>query len=90
MGIRFGLKIIVENVEEFNSGLVPLLRGEFLKQGTRLIVQLGDKTLDLNEKFKIYFYLKNSNKIIPEFIQNSTNQILFSTTKSSLASQVSY
>lgn len=88
MGIRFGLKVIVDNIEEFDPALVPLLRREYLKQGSRIIVQLGEKSLDVNENFQIFFCVKNENKFIPEFAKSSMNEILFSTTKTSLASLV--
>lgn len=89
MGVRFGKTLVIEDVDDIEPALIPLLREEFSHQGPRTVVQLGEKQVDLNEKFKLFLCSKNEQIRLPEYIQSAVSVVNFSTTKSGLASQVS-
>uniref|UniRef100_A0A914XX81 Cytoplasmic dynein 2 heavy chain 1 n=1 Tax=Panagrolaimus superbus TaxID=310955 RepID=A0A914XX81_9BILA len=88
LGVRFGKIIIIDDILDIDPALSALLRKDFSSQGPRQVVQLGDKSIDLNESFKLYLCSKNEQIKLQSFVKDSVTEVNFSTTKSGLASQL--
>uniref|UniRef100_A0A914LNP4 Cytoplasmic dynein 2 heavy chain 1 n=1 Tax=Meloidogyne incognita TaxID=6306 RepID=A0A914LNP4_MELIC len=89
LGVRFGKTLIVDELDnDIEPSLVPLLRREFKSIGTRLTVQLGEKQVDFNDKFRLFLCTRNENNRLGEHIRGSLTEVNFSVTRSGLASQL--
>lgn len=51
-------------------------------------MQLGEKSVDLNENFRMYLCSKNEQIQLPGFIRSAVAEANFSTTRAGLASQL--
>jgi hypothetical protein len=45
LAVRFGKTLVVDEVDSVEPILYTVLRRDLLRQGTRLLVQIGDKTV---------------------------------------------
>uniref|UniRef100_A0A7E4URM5 Cytoplasmic dynein 2 heavy chain 1 n=1 Tax=Panagrellus redivivus TaxID=6233 RepID=A0A7E4URM5_PANRE len=88
LGVRFGKTIVVDDVLDVDPALAALLRRDFASQGPLQVVQLGEKTVDVNESFKLFLCSKNEHIRLPGFVKNSIAEFNYSTTRSGLASQL--
>ncbi|GMR54221.1 hypothetical protein PMAYCL1PPCAC_24416, partial [Pristionchus mayeri] len=88
LGVRFGKTLIIEDVNEIEGWLVPLLRREISTQGPRKIVRIGDKQVDLHDDFRLFLCSRNENIQIPPQVHSSITEIKFTTTRSGLTSQL--
>lgn len=88
LAIRFGKTLIVEDVLEIEPLLYPILKKEHIKQGPRKSVQLGEKLIDYNDNFKIYFVSKSSDFALPSAASGLINLVNFTITRSGLAAQL--
>jgi dynein heavy chain 2 len=57
--IRFGKTLIVNEVDEVESLYFNILRKDLKKQGPRLMVSIGDKTVDWSDNFQLIFMSRN-------------------------------
>ncbi|XP_063237932.1 cytoplasmic dynein 2 heavy chain 1 [Bacillus rossius redtenbacheri] len=88
LAIRFGKVLIIQDVDFIEPMLFPVLRGEFINQGPRKVVQLGDKLIDYNDNFQLFFTSRNVN---PELSPSSSAVITvvnFTMTQATLADQL--
>ncbi|KAJ3130163.1 Cytoplasmic dynein 2 heavy chain 1 [Nowakowskiella sp. JEL0407] len=87
LAIRFGKTLIIQEVTEIEPVLYPLLRKDLSKQGPRFVVQLGDKTIDYHDEFRLYLI---SNKSIPGMHEACSliNETNFTVTRQGLAGQL--
>ncbi|KAH7718366.1 cytoplasmic dynein 2 heavy chain 1-like protein [Aphelenchoides avenae] len=88
LGVRFGKTVVVTDALDIDPAFAPLLRQEFSHQGPRRVVQLGEKTVDVNEDFRIFFCTKDDQIRLPSFAKSALAVANFSTTRSGLASQL--
>ncbi|KAI8908484.1 dynein heavy chain and region D6 of dynein motor-domain-containing protein [Gorgonomyces haynaldii] len=88
LAIRFGKTLIVQEVTQFDAMLTPLVRKEFQKQGPRLIVDVGEKSVDFNEGFSMYLISRRSNFFLPPHLNGYVNLINFTITRDGLAGQL--
>eukprot|EP00210_Caulerpa_lentillifera_P007994 g7633.t1 len=57
--IQFGNPVLLEDIkEELDPILDPILSKSFIKKGSRFVVKLGDKEVDVNFDFKLYITTK--------------------------------
>lgn len=61
LSIRFGKTLVIQEVDRIEPMLFPLLRREFILQGTRKSIYVGDKLLDYNDDFRLYLTTRNPN-----------------------------
>ncbi|KAJ1562887.1 Cytoplasmic dynein 2 heavy chain 1 [Nowakowskiella sp. JEL0078] len=87
LAVRFGKTLVVQELNEIEPILYPILRKDLLKQGPRFVVQLGEKTVDYNENFKLYLVTR---KVISSINEASSliNEINFTVTRQGLAGQL--
>ncbi|KAJ3140439.1 Cytoplasmic dynein 2 heavy chain 1 [Physocladia obscura] len=88
LALRFGKTIIIEEVNEIEPILFPVLRKDLLKQGPRYVVQFGDKMVDYSENFKLYLVTSNAQFSVPSYASGLINEINFTITRAGLAGQL--
>jgi len=60
--IRLGLPLLIEDIgEQIEPALEPILQKAIFKQGTRLLIRLGDSDVDYDPNFKLYMTTKMPN-----------------------------
>eukprot|EP00842_Homolaphlyctis_polyrhiza_P006526 jgi/Hompol1/6875/HPOL_005105-RA len=88
LAVRFGKTLIVQEVTNIEPVMMPLIRGDLCKQGPRYIVELGDKSIDYNEEFKLYLVTRRSTFVLPSDTIGFVNDINFTITRAGLAGQL--
>ena len=88
LAVRFGKTLIVEEVDQIHPILYPLLRKDLSRQGPRWVVQIGDKSIDYNENFKLYLVTRQAQPNIPPDARSLITVANFTTTMSGLESQL--
>jgi len=56
--------------------------------GPRFVVQIGDKTIDYNEEFRLFLTTRNPSPEIPADAASVITEVNFTTTRAGLTSQV--
>lgn len=88
LAVRFGKTLIIEEVESIEPLLFPLLRRDFVHQGMRSTVQIGEKTLEYNDCFKLYLVTRNPQPRIQPSAESLVRRINFSVTRGGLEGQL--
>ena len=86
LAIRFGKNLLITDVDKIESFLVPLLRGEKFKRGPTNVIRLGEKIIDIHEKFKLYLATRDSSIEISNNVLASISVVNFTVTRSGLES----
>lgn len=85
--VRFGTTLLVENVENIDPILNPILNKEIQRTGGRSLVRIGTEDVDYSPRFKIILTTKNpAVKLTPDICSRVT-LINFTVTPASLHSQ---
>ena len=84
--LRFGTQIVIQDAENLDSVMYPLLRKQFRRIGSRTLCRLGLKEVDVLPSFKLFLFSKSLPTPTSE-ICSSTSIINFTVTHSSLQSQ---
>ena len=85
--IRFGTTLLVENVENIDPVLNPILNKEIQRTGGRSLVRIGTEEVDFSPKFNIVLTTKNpAAKLTPDICSRVT-LVNFTVTPASLHSQ---
>lgn len=88
LAVRFGKSLIIQEVDGVEPLLYPLLRKDLTCQGPRFVVQLGDKTIDYNESFKLFLTTRNPLPEIPPDAASIITKVNFTTTRAGLSAQL--
>nr|WAW84826.1 cytoplasmic dynein 2 heavy chain 1 [Halisarca dujardinii] len=88
LAVRFGKTLLIQEADRVEPVLYPLLRRDFVKQGPRYVVQLGDKMVDFNEQFRLFLSTRNPSPSLPNDAASSITIINFTTTKTGLTAQL--
>ena len=80
--------MIVSEADEIEPILMPILRGDLVNQGSRDVVQIGDKTVDYHPDFRLYMCTRNQNPILSPDSAAVVTIVNFSTTRAGLTTQV--
>ena len=48
LAIRFGKTLIIQEIDYIEPVLTPILKADFTRQGARNLMQIGEKSLDVN------------------------------------------
>eukprot|EP00497_Spongosphaera_streptacantha_P004789 TRINITY_DN56_c0_g1_i2.p1 TRINITY_DN56_c0_g1~~TRINITY_DN56_c0_g1_i2.p1 ORF type:complete len:589 (-),score=128.53 TRINITY_DN56_c0_g1_i2:641-2407(-) len=60
--VQFGTPVLMEDVgEELDAAMNPILLKDFIVEGNRKFLKLGDNTVEFNEDFKLYITTRLSN-----------------------------
>ena len=87
--VEDGTSVLIENMgERIDAVLMPVVTRATTKKGSRRIVKLGDKDLDLNPNFRLFLHTKLSNPHYPPEIQAETTLVNFTVTEGGLEDQL--
>ena len=88
LAVRFGKILIIQEIDQVEPALFPLLRKDFLRQGPRCVVQIGEKMVDYNENFRIFMLTRNPFVSIPPNAAALISVINYTVTRSGLEGQL--
>ena len=88
LAVRFGKTLLVREADRVEPLLYPLLRRDLTHQGPRLVVQIGDKAVDFNERFRLFLASRNPRPDLPPDAVALVTQVNFTTTRSGLEGQL--
>ncbi|XP_037796301.1 LOW QUALITY PROTEIN: cytoplasmic dynein 2 heavy chain 1-like [Penaeus monodon] len=88
LAVRFGKILIIQEVDRVDPILFPLLRGDLISQGPRFVIELGDKTLDFNENFRLFLATRIPNPELPPNVMSILTTVNFTTTRAGLTGQL--
>lgn len=87
--VQFGRPVLLENVPEFiDPVLEALLNKQFIRAGGILSVQIGDNTVEYDEKFRLYITTKLRNPHYPPETCVKVNLLNFMATQEGLEDQM--
>ena len=85
--LRFGSILIVQDVENADPVLNPLLNKEFHKEGGRTLIRLGDQDIDFSPSFNLFLTTRDSSHQFPPDLCSRVTFVNFTMTLSSLQDQ---
>lgn len=85
--LRFGNPLLVQDVENYDPILNPVLNREVRKTAGRVLISLGDQDIDLSPSFCIFLSTRDPTIEFPPDICSRVTFVNFTITKSSLQSQ---
>jgi dynein heavy chain 2 len=88
LAVRFGKTLVVDEVDTVEPVLYTILRKDLLRQGTRLMIQIGEKTVDYHENFRLYLATRNPYPTIPPDAASLVGVTNFTVTHSGMESQL--
>jgi dynein heavy chain len=89
MAVENGDSILIENVSEsFDPIIDPLLGRNVVRRGRRNLVQIGDREVEFNDKFRLFLQTKLANPHFKPEIQAQTTVINFTVTLDGLEEQL--
>lgn len=86
--VRFGGLLIVKDSEYYNPVLDTVLRGEAYKNGGRMLITIGDQSIDYNPEFKLFLHTRDPSPVLNPFIRSRVSIVNFTLTSRSLESNV--
>lgn len=84
LAVRFGKTLFIQELDQIESILTPILRRDLSRQGPRWVVMIGDKYVDFNEQFKLYLCTRNASIDLQPMNAALITIINFTVTKSGL------
>ncbi|XP_074643936.1 cytoplasmic dynein 1 heavy chain 1-like isoform X2 [Tubulanus polymorphus] len=85
--LRFGNPLLVQDVENYDPILNPVLNRELRRTGGRVLITLGDQDIDLSPSFTIFLSTRDPTVEFPPDICSRVTFVNFTVTRSSLQSQ---
>lgn len=85
--LRFGNPLLVQDVENYDPILNPILNREVRRTAGRVLISLGDQDIDLSPSFCIFLSTRDPTIEFPPDICSRVTFVNFTITKSSLQSQ---
>lgn len=82
--IRFGLPLLVQDVEKIDPILNSVLNKEIQKAGGRILIRVGDQEIDYSEKFVLYMITRDPNAQFTPDLCSRVTFVNFTVTPSSL------
>ncbi|KAM7436007.1 Cytoplasmic dynein 2 heavy chain 1 [Porites harrisoni] len=88
LAVRFGKTLVIQEMDGVEPVLFPILRGDFISQGPRYVVQIGEKVIDYNEDFKLFMTTRNPHPELPPDGFAIISEVNFTTTRAGLTGQL--
>ena len=85
--IRFGLPLLVQDVEKIEPILNSVLNKEVHKAGGRVLIRVGDQEIDFSSSFLLFMITRNNNAVFTPDLCSRVTFVNFTVTPSSLQSQ---
>lgn len=58
--LRFGSTLLVQDVENYDPILNPVLNREVKRTGGRILITIGDQDIDFSPAFRIFLFTRDS------------------------------
>eukprot|EP00760_Papus_ankaliazontas_P026596 PhM_4_TR3054/c0_g1_i1/m.97841/K10413/DYNC1H; dynein heavy chain 1, cytosolic len=87
MALRFGNPLLVQDVENIDPILNPILNKEVRRSGGRFLIRLGDQDIDLSPSFALFMTTRDSTFQFAPDLCGRVTFVNFTITPSSLHSQ---
>lgn len=88
LAVRFGKTLLILEADGLEPTLYPLCRKDLCHQGPRYVVNIGDKTIDYNEGFRMYLVTRHPSPEIPPDAGALVTVVNFTVTRSGLEGQL--
>jgi len=89
LAIQFGNPFLFENIdEELDPMLDPVLEKNIVKEGAAMMIKLGDKMVEWDENFRLFFTTKLANPHYSPEVMGKTMIINYGVTMDGLANQL--
>jgi dynein heavy chain len=89
MAITYGQPFLLESVAEFIDPVItPVLDRDFVGEGNKKVIKLGDKEVDWDDSFKLYLTSKLPNPHYTPEVFGRTSVINYSVTEDGLQAQL--
>ncbi|KAG5501057.1 hypothetical protein GH5_04648 [Leishmania sp. Ghana 2012 LV757] len=88
LAIRFGKTLIVTEVAEIAPLLYTVLRRDFISAGAKRVVQVGSKTAEWHDSFRIMLFSRHSELRLPPSARALVTEVNFSVTSLGLEGQL--
>eukprot|EP01132_Coremiostelium_polycephalum_P002127 gene2127-2619_t len=85
--LRFGCPLLVQDVENIDPVLNPVLNKEIRKKGGRVLIRLGDQDVDFSPSFMIFLFTRDPTAHFTPDLCSRVTFVNFTVTPSSLQSQ---
>lgn len=85
--IRFGLPLLVQDVEKIDPVLNSVLNKEVHKAGGRILIRVGDQEIDFSQTFVMFMITRNPNAVFTPDLCSRVTFVNFTVTPSSLQNQ---
>ncbi|KAH3764595.1 cytoplasmic dynein heavy chain [Pelomyxa schiedti] len=85
--LRFGYPLLVQDVENLDPVLNPVLNKEIHKKGGRILIRLGDQEVDFSPKFVIFLSTRDPTANFTPDLCSRITFVNFTVTPASLQSQ---
>ena len=77
LAVRFGKTLVIQEVDSVEPILYPIIRKDFTSQGPRYVVQIGEKSVDYNENFRLFLTTRNPTPELTPDIASVINEVIF-------------
>ncbi|CAB3367864.1 Hypothetical predicted protein [Cloeon dipterum] len=88
LAVRFGKVLVIPDVDFVCPVIVPLLKEQYIFQGARCMIKIGDKLVDYNKDFKLFLVSRNTSPEICPTAAAALTMVNFSTTQAGLSGQL--
>ena len=88
LAVRFGKTLIIQDARRIEPVLYPILRGEVVGQGPYKTIQVGEKLIDFNPKFRLFMVTKSPAPDLAVSGKSLVSIINFTTTSAGLTGQL--
>lgn len=88
LAVRFGKTLVVLEVDGVEPMLFPLVRRDLRRQGPRWVVQIGEKSVDYHENFRLLMVTRNPTPDLTPDAAALVNEVNFTVTRSGLEGQL--
>ncbi len=85
--LRFGNPLLVQDVENMDPVLNPVLNKEIRKKGGRILIRLGDQDVDFSPSFVIFLFTRDPTAHFTPDLCSRVTFVNFTVTPSSLNAQ---
>lgn len=85
--LRFGNPLLVQDVENYDPILNPVLNRELRRTGGRVLITLADQDIDVSPSFNIFLSTRDPTVEFPPHICSRVTMVNFTVTRSSLQMQ---
>ncbi|XP_049522370.1 LOW QUALITY PROTEIN: cytoplasmic dynein 2 heavy chain 1-like [Dermacentor silvarum] len=88
LSVRLGKALLVQDVQQLDPILYPLLRRDLITQGSRQVVHIADKAVDYSDEFRLFLLSQDAEATLPPYAATLVRTIDFSTTEAGLCDQL--